>query len=268
MIQTSATIMSALEVLQDIYLLRLEAPEIAAAAKPGQFIMVRCGGNTVLPRPFSIHRTDPDSIALLYADVGKGTHWLSERKHGEKLDVFGPLGNGFTLYEKDLNLLLVAGGMGIAPLTFLAETAIREKKTVTVICGARTSTCLLPFSVPQALFADGLYPKFVNVVNVTEDGTEGNQGMATDFVSAYAATIDRIYACGPLPMYRSMAAFYETWQKPVQVSLECVMGCGTGVCYGCTVRTRNGLQQVCKDGPVFDFRDIIWEETAPVRTTG
>ena len=257
--QRQATILSAIETIPDTYLIRLEAPDIAAEARPGQFIMVRCGDETVLPRPLSIHRRTEEGISILFADVGKGTHWLSQRKRGERLDIFGPLGNGFTLYEQDLNLMLVAGGMGIAPLVFLAETAVRQKKTVTFICGARSRDCLMPVSMPQTLFEEGVSPKSMQVINVTEDGTEGTCGRSTDLIVPYLEHIDRIYACGPVPMYLSMAANRETYGVPVQLSLETVMGCGTGVCYGCTIRTNRGLQQVCKDGPVFDLRDIDWQ---------
>ncbi len=260
MIQKQAAILSATESIRDTYLIRLEAPEIAAAARPGQFIMVRCGDETVLPRPFSIHRTTADCISILFADVGKGTHWLSQRKRGEKLDIFGPLGNGFTLFEKDLNVMLVAGGMGIAPLVFLAETALRQGKTVTLICGGRSQDCLVPVSMPQIVFDEGVNPESLQIINVTEDGTEGARGQATDLIVPCLEHINRIYACGPVPMYRSMAADMKKYGVPVQVSLEIMMGCGTGVCYGCTIRTKKGLQQVCKDGPVFDLNDVLFTD--------
>lgn len=260
MIQKQAAILSATESVRDTYLIRLEAPEIAAAARPGQFIMVRCGDETVLPRPFSIHRTTTDCISILFADVGKGTHWLSQRKRGEKLDIFGPLGNGFTLYEEDLNVMLVAGGMGIAPLVFLAEAALRQGKTVTLICGGRSQDCLVPVSMPQIVFDEGVNPESLQIINVTEDGTEGTRGLATDLIVPCLEHINRIYACGPMPMYRSMAAGMEKYGVPVQVSLEIMMGCGTGVCYGCTIRTKKGLQQVCKDGPVFDLDEVLFTD--------
>lgn len=259
MIQTKAAILSIVEVINNVFLLRLAAPDIAAAAQPGQFIMVRCGGETVLPRPFSIHRTQDDCILLLFAVVGEGTRWLSRRHKGESLDIFGPLGNGFTIYPEDRNLLLVAGGIGLAPLAFLAEKLALQGKTATVICGARDRLCLLPFSIPQSCYDAGLEPNTINIVNVTEDGSEGPAGRATDFITAYLEKKDRIYACGPVPMYRSMAAASGSWGLPVEVSLETVMGCGTGVCYGCTIRTKDGLRQVCKDGPVFKLDDIIWD---------
>ena len=135
--QLKAPIVSAIEVVKGAYLFRLEAPEIAAAAKAGQFVMVRCADETILPRPFSIHSAAEGEISLLIGVVGKGTEWLSRKKQGDTLDIFGPLGNGYRLEEKANNILLVAGGLGIAPLRFLAETAAGAGKQVTILNGAR-----------------------------------------------------------------------------------------------------------------------------------
>ncbi len=251
-----APVLASLEVSADTYLLRLEAPEIALAAKPGQFVMVRCGGDTVLPRPFSVHRISEDSLSLLFAAVGTGTRRLAGLRRGDTVDIFGPLGNGFSVPDRVRNLLLVAGGLGIAPLVFLAETAACEGRKVTIIHGARSARDLMPVSFAQSSHEKGIEPGAVHVVNVTEDGTEGLQGLATDFVAAYTEESQAVCACGPLPMYRALANACGPSGLPVQVSLEIVMGCGTGVCYGCTIRTAYGLKQVCKDGPVFDLKDV------------
>lgn len=254
--QTHAPVLSSLEVSADVYLLRLEAPEIALAAEPGQFVMVRCGGDTVLPRPFSVHRVSEDSVSLLFAAVGTGTRRLAALRRGDTVAIFGPLGRGFTVPDNVRNLLLVAGGLGIAPLVFLAETAACDDRKVTIIQGARSGRNLMPVSFAQSSHEKGIEPGAVHVVNVTEDGTEGLQGLATDFVAAYAEEAQGVYACGPRPMYRSLAEACGPTGLPVQVSLEIVMGCGTGVCYGCTIRTAHGLKQVCRDGPVFDLKDV------------
>ncbi len=262
--QVKAAITSAVEVMPETHLFWLDAPPIAAAAGPGQFVMVGCGGDTTLPRPFSVHRVDGDRLALLFRAVGKGTRWLSRREKGDTLDIFGPLGNGFRIDPDVKNLLLVAGGMGIAPLCFLADTAAGEGKKVTLITGARSADCLLPISLSQRLFDGGMRPASINVVNATEDGSEGFKGLATDLIPAYLEGIDQIFACGPVAMYRTMAASYNNiYKKPVQVSLEIMMGCGMGVCYGCTIKTKSGLKQVCKDGPVFEMGEIDWGESYP-----
>lgn len=255
--QTKAPIISTIEAMPGIYLVWLEAPDIAEAAKPGQFVMVRCGEETILPRPLSVHRVDGDHLALLFSVVGKGTGWLSQRKKGDTLDIFGPLGNGFTIYPNSKNLLLVAGGMGIAPLCFLADIAAVEGEKVTLIMGARSADYLLPISTPQSLFNKGILPSNIHIVNATDDGSEGFKGLATDLVPAYIDGIDQILACGPLEMYHTMIQMPELEGKPVQISLEIMMGCGVGICYGCTVKTKRGLKQVCKDGPVFDLGFIL-----------
>jgi len=254
--QTIAHVISNTEVMPGARLVWLEAPEITTTANPGQFVMVSCGEDTLLRRPLSIHQIDGRKLALLFTIVGKGTNWLSQQKKGDTLDVFGPLGNGFTIYPESKNLLLVAGGIGIAPLRFLADTAIREGKKVTLLMGARSGINLLPISTPQGLLTEGALPSNINVVNATEDGTEGFKGLVTELILDYLDCGDQLFACGPVGMYQTMAPMPELKNKPVQVSLEIMMGCGAGVCYGCTIRTKNGLKQVCKDGPVFELGDL------------
>ena len=235
-----------------VYLLWLESAEIAAEARPGQFVMVSCGEDTLLRRPLSVHQIDNGKLALLFNVVGKGTLWLSQRQAGENIDLFGPLGNGFSLDPSSRNLLLVAGGIGIAPLCFLAEEAVRQNKEVTLIMGACDSDCLYP----SRLLPDNVS----NPLKTTDDGSEGYRGLVTDLIADYVDRADEIFACGPLPMYKTMAQMPNLKDKPVRVSLEIMMGCGLGTCYGCTVKTRHGLKQVCKDGPIFELQDILWED--------
>jgi dihydroorotate dehydrogenase electron transfer subunit len=259
--QINTPITSSVEAMPDTRLIRLDAPEIAREAKPGQFVMVRCGKETILPRPFSIHRVEGRQMALLFSVVGKGTAWLAGQKKGDTLDIFGPLGNGFRIDAAAKNLLVVAGGIGIAPLIFLADVAARQGKTVTIIAGARTRDCLAAVSLPQALFEQGIMGASIHVVTATDDGSEGFKGLATDLIPAYLERIDQVFACGPAAMYHTMARMPELKGKDVQLSLEIMMGCGTGVCYGCTIETKGGLKQVCKDGPVFGMGELRWEGT-------
>jgi dihydroorotate dehydrogenase electron transfer subunit len=234
------------------HLLWLEAPGIASQAKPGQFVMVRCGDEHPLRRPLSIHQREDDRIALLFNVVGGGTQWLSQRASGDKLDLLGPLGNGFTILPTSQNLLLVAGGIGIAPLVFLAEEAVKLGLSPALLYGAPTSTQLYPH-----------LPK-IELVTATEDGSQGKKGMITDVLPDFIKDSNQIFACGPLAMYQTMAKMSELKTKSVQISLEVRMGCGLGVCYGCTVKTKNGLKQVCQDGPIFELNDIFWEELADI----
>jgi dihydroorotate dehydrogenase electron transfer subunit len=254
--QLKVPILSAVEAIKGVYLFRMEAPEIAQAAKPGQFVMVRCAKETILPRPFSIHNVEGSQISLLLSVVGKGTGWLSLKKKGDTLDIFGPLGNGYTINPGSKNLLLVAGGLGIAPLRFLAERAAGLGKKVIIIMGAQSRDRLLSVNPPQALYNKGMLPASFQCVNATDDGSEGFKGLATQLIPHYLKNIDQVFACGPEVMYKTMAQMPELKGKDVQLSLEIMMGCGVGVCYGCTIRTKNGLKQVCKDGPVFGMEEI------------
>jgi len=254
--QVAAPIVSNSEVMPGTYLIWLESPQIASQAKPGQFVMVRCGEETLLRRPLSIHQLDGKTklkLALLFTVVGKGTHWLSQCKAGNNIDLLGPLGNGFSIHPASHNLLLVAGGIGIAPLHFLAQEALSQGYSVTLLAGAPTATQLYPRH---------LLPPEAKVITATEDGSAGNKGMITDILPDFTGWADQLFACGPVSMYRTMAAqnkqLFHT--KPVQISLEMRMGCGRGICYGCTLKTKSGLKQVCEDGPVFELKDVLWDE--------
>jgi dihydroorotate dehydrogenase electron transfer subunit len=125
--------------------------------------------------------------------------------------------------------------------------------------GARSGECLLPVTPSQSLFNTGLLPANFQCINATEDGSEGFKGLATQLIPHYLEHVDQIFACGPVAMYKTMAKMPELKNKNVQLSLEIMMGCGTGVCYGCTIKTKKGLKQVCKDGPVFEMGEVEWE---------
>jgi len=241
-----------------VHLVRLECPEIAHQAKPGQFVMVRCGEGVEyqLRRPLSIHRLNGDKLDLLFNvwEDGKGTEWLSRRQAGDKLDLLGPLGNGFIIHPESKNLLLIAGGIGIAPLRFLADEAINRGLSVTLLYG----------TPGQHRYNTKDLPAEIELVTVTEDGSIGRKGLVTDVLPEFAKEADQVFACGPLAMYRAMAIMPELRKKPVQISLEVRMGCGLGICYGCTVKTSSGLRQVCRDGPIFDLNDVLWEELADI----
>jgi len=231
----------------------LKCPEIAREARPGQFIMVSCGGECVLPRPFSVHQViNKEDLALYFAvlEDGKGTDWLTQRKVGDTVEVLGPLGNGFSIYPSSRKLLLVAGGMGVASLYFLAEETFKKGYSVTMMYGTAIEN---PYPI------DNLTPG-VKTFITTEDGSAGKKGRITEFIPEYIDWADQIFACGPTSMYQTMVTKKLLKAKSAQVSLEVRMGCGRGVCYGCTLKTRGGLKQVCQDGPVFNLDDILWDE--------
>jgi dihydroorotate dehydrogenase electron transfer subunit len=285
--QSLCSIVSNVEVMPGIHLMWIEAPDIAATAQPGQFITVRCGDFT-LRRPFSIHQVGNDNviasevkqsqIAILFKVTGKGTLWLSQRKPGERIDILGPLGKGFTIAPKSKNLLLVAGGIGLAPLVFLMQQALSQHQ-ITLIHGASMAAQLYHNSCQLSAISY----QTVQFIPVTEDGSTGQKGKATDVLPDFLDWADQIYACGPVGMYKAMAEMSLRAErsnlkpkksivgeglvpsrnrklKECQVSLEVRMGCGFGACYGCTINTKKGLRHVCRDGPVFELDDIIWQE--------
>ena len=249
---------SGYRVLLGFQLMWLHCPQIAQEVRPGQFVMVRCGEECTLPRPFSIHQVDDEgNIALFFAvwKDGKGTNWLSQCQKGDTVEMFGPLGNGYSVQSGSPKLLLLAGGIGIAPLYLLAQEAQRRQCWVTLLHGASAATHLYPQDMPTG----------IKLITLTVDGSAGQKGMITDFLPDYVERADQIFACGPTSMYHTMAVQKQQFRgKPAQISLEVRMGCGLGVCYGCTVKTRTGLKQVCKDGPIFDLDDILWDEFAQV----
>jgi dihydroorotate dehydrogenase electron transfer subunit len=303
--QTRSAVASNTQVMPGIHLMWLEAPNVARYAQPGQFVTIRCE-DLPLRRPLSIHqcRLDQDSgkseVALLFRVAGKGTVWLSQRRAGEMVDIVGPLGRGFTIpgmsSTRSRHLLLVAGGMGIAPLVFLIQHILEpplgepSPHRITLIHGASTAAQLYSFDLaragassrhdsPSPLPSEPLpnhrdhprVPQGVVFVPVTEDGSAGRRGMVTDVLPEFLDSADSIYACGPVAMYEAMAGLVghsksggmheeQSGLKSCQVSLEVRMGCGFGACYSCTIKTRNGLRQVCRDGPVFDLEDVIWQE--------
>jgi len=241
------------EIMTKVHLIGLHAPDIAGQVRPGQFVMINCGKERVLPRPISVHGMTVHGEALLLVNiVGKGTEWLSERVPGDMLNVIGPSGNGFAVSRDAQELLLVAGGMGIAPLAFLAQQ-MAVTHEVTLLMGAATASLLYP--------QDRL-PLNIHIVQTTDDGSAGRKGFVTDVMTDYLAGADQIFACGPMPMYKSIESLMVSSEKvqSVQVSLEVRMGCGVGACYGCSIKTRQGMKKVCKDGPVFNLADIILDE--------
>jgi dihydroorotate dehydrogenase electron transfer subunit len=254
LIQEQVPVISNQECMPGIFLLKLRSPVLAAAARPGQFVMLKTGEGQehLLRRPISLHNVADDELHLLFAVVGSGTDWLAHCRAGQTLDILGPCGNGFTISHDSRHLVLAAGGMGIAPLVYLARQAAAAGKQVKLLVGARTADLLLP---------DTAIPSAVEYIAATQDGSRGSKGLGTELLAANAAWADQIFICGPLPMFRSIARDSANLLagKPAQVSMEVRMGCGFGICYSCTVKTSAGLKQVCKDGPVFDFNQVDWE---------
>ena len=251
-----ALVLSQEQLYQDTFLIWLSCPPVARGASPGRFLMIRCGDgfDPLLPRPMSFHRFREDTgerqFALLYDVRGRGTAWLSSRKAGDQLAVFGPLGRGYSVSPRAQNLLLVGGGLGVAALIALADQAVAAGKAVTLLQGARSAAKLYP---PELL------PPEVEALSATDDGSTGHQGYVTDLLPEHLSWADQLFACGPTPMFAAMTHLLRQARsrKPVQALLEERMGCGTGVCYGCAVFTRRGVRLICKDGPRFELREVF-----------
>jgi dihydroorotate dehydrogenase electron transfer subunit len=245
------------EVCADTFALWLSAPQVSRGAKVGQFAMLRCGEgyDPLLPRAFSFYRVRDGEhgreIGFLYEVTGRGTEWLARRRPGDTVELFGPLGHGYTVKPGSQNLLLVAGGIGVAPLVWLADEEVARGRNVVLLLGARDADHLYPTA---------LLPAEVEVVTATDDGSAGHRGYVTDLLAQYAPWADQIFACGPTPMFRSMASVLRgvQYRKSCQVLLEERMACGTGICYSCAVETRrHGMKLICKDGPKFELRDVF-----------
>jgi len=251
-----ALILSQEQICQDTFLIWLSCPSLARGAAPGRFLMIRCseGFDPLLPRPMSFHRFRENAgerqFAILYDVRGRGTAWLSSRKAGDQLAVFGPLGRGYTVRPQTQNLLLVAGGLGVAALISLADEAIASGKAVTLLQGARTAARLYPAE---------LLPPEVEVLSATDDGSTGHKGYVTELLLEYLPWADQLFACGPTAMLAAAAQLLRETKsrKSAQALLEERMGCGTGICYGCAVLTRRGMRLVCKDGPRFELREVF-----------
>lgn len=252
---------------KDIVRLTLRAPEVAALAEPGQFVMVKVsdGMSPLLRRPFSIHQSGADEwLQILFKIVGKGTDCLAARELGGQVDIIGPLGHGFGLPKNsEQNICLVGGGMGVAPLFFLAKQILAKHPGVNlrVYAGAANGNEL-------RFLQDDFAGLGIELVIATDDGSLGYAGYITDLVNRELDRSRRwqVYCCGPHPMMAKIAEYCRVENWPCQVSMETMMACGISACLGCTIRTSSakGLESnmpylhVCKDGPVFESGDVAW----------
>ncbi|MEW6185648.1 MAG: dihydroorotate dehydrogenase electron transfer subunit [Thermodesulfobacteriota bacterium] len=252
-------------ITHDIKLLTISSPAIAAQAYPGQFLMVRPlqFSDPLLPRPFSIHRVRGNSVDILFRVVGEGTKRLSHLNTGELLEVRGPLGRGFR-FDQEQDLVLVAGGMGVAPLLFVAETwkargRRRGQGSLKVFLGARNRSDLLCLKEFERAGAE-IFP-------ATEDGSWGEKGLVTDLLRKKISRSSPgriLLACGPEPMLKVVRNWAVARGIPCQVSLETRMACGLGVCLGCVTSRKQGDQfffvNVCQEGPVFEAAEVLGDE--------
>ncbi len=227
------------EVARGMFVLTMDAPEIARSVRTGQFVNLGWAGGPLLRRPFSVYRTEGDHIEVVLKAVGAGTGQLLRMEAGAIISCLGPLGHGFDLSPGPRSVALVSGGLGVAPMLLAAREARAAGMHVTWVHGARSADDLCSE-------ADG-----DEVIWATDDGTRGFAGTAVTAVP----DVDLVLACGP---NRMLAGVASRWPD-AQVAVETYMGCGTGVCLGCAVPlARGGYDRACKEGPVYRAADIEW----------
>ena len=261
------------------YVIRMRSKKIAPKSKPGQFVQVLCSDlyEPFLPRPFSFLEADKHSFSFLYQVVGKGTKILSSVKKGDELSILGPLGQGFTLSNRNHKLVLVGGGVGIPPLYHWAKECVQKlkvsAKNIHVFLGARDQSLLLCEKEFKKL---GVYFQ-----TATDNGSKGHKGFVTDLVENFlrhseprTPNSELIYTCGPTPMLKAVSVLAQKYAVSCEVSVEVPMACGFGACLGCAIKVRSSESGVrneelstakhrfaiaCCEGPVFQAQDILWE---------
>jgi len=258
-IEEKAKIIDSEQVAKEHFKITFFSPYISSHATPGQFLHVRCGSSSypLLRRPLSIHNVirDKKEVQILFKVVKAGTKILSELKAGDRLDVLGPLGNGFKINTSKKVAILVGGGYGIAPLLYLAQEMKGKIKAIYAFIGAKSKDYIL---CEQDFKNLG-----VEVVIGTEDGSAGKKCLICEPVNEILSSKiieeeTEIFACGPYGMLKELADIALEKKVPCQVSMEEKMACGIGTCLGCVTKTKEGYKKACEDGPVFDSRDIIW----------
>jgi dihydroorotate dehydrogenase electron transfer subunit len=245
----------------DLYFrLVVRAPQIAPLVQPGQFAHVRILPlkHALLRRPFSIFQVSADTLSILYKTIGQGTEVLARMRPGDELNLIGPLGHGFTVPPAGGDTpILVAGGYGMAALYLLAQRS--PQKGIAFVGGRRRV---------DILCEDEFHALGWEVRVTTEDGSHGEAGLVTQALLTElkrGATRRKLFACGPTPMLEAVGQLAAQFDLPAELSLDEHMGCGIGVCLTCVVpiKTADGweYQRTCTEGPVFDSRQVAWEES-------
>jgi len=240
------------QVHENIYIQKIHSPEIARLIKPGQFLNIRVSENTfpLLRRPFSICDVDGENISLMFNILGEGTRILSHKHPGDFVDILGPLGNGFNLEGDYKTAIIVAGGLGAAPFPFLTRKIINNKKIISFV-GGRTKQDVITYGLE-------------NLVLSSDDGSIGFTGNVVQSLENNLDKIEiassKVFACGPNAMLRVLKDFCLKHNIDCEVSTECAMACGFGICQGCPIESTSNSDKyllVCKDGPVFNVKDVV-----------
>lgn len=253
--QLQSRILSNSRISTDFYEMVFSWDSKAGSPLPGQFLTIRVSEDSVplLRRPFAFSGYDEKNgtASIVYQKRGRATQILTGKQPGEELDLIGPLGRPFPIPEQNEKLFLVAGGVGLGPVLFLAQFLKNQGKQVTFVFGCRTESF-----VPRMSCFQSAQP-----VVCTDDGSAGFRGTSVEYL-VQKQKVDSgsvLYGCGPEPMLKALTDLARKNDTRVWVSVEQVMACGVGACMGCVVKTKSGFQRACKEGPVFSGRDIIWE---------
>lgn len=241
-----------IELGNNIFVLKIFLPEISKKIEPGQFLNIKVS-DTIFPllrRPFSVCDAEGDNIYIMFNIFGEGTKMLAHKKSGDELDILGPLGNGFNLSGDYETAVIAAGGLGAAPFPYLTRKLINKKNILTFI-GGRTSRDVITYNMK-------------NIFTATDDGSLGRKGTVVDLLNENISVLKngkiKVFACGPTAMLRAVKEFCITNNFNCEVSTECAMACGFGICQGCPIESthqKDSYLLVCKDGPVFNIKDVV-----------
>lgn len=264
----SALIIDRKEIAPGIVCIGFDASKLVDVTKPGQFVMVVPPGGEAAATALGIYEAQGSRASILFFVVGPRTQELGALRVGDRIEVFGPLGNGFTLPRDAKDVVIVAGGVGIASVLLPAQVALRAGARVRLLYGARTSTMLVE--------RDRFAREGCEVLVATDDGSDGHHGYVSALLEQLSKLPDLVLACGPSPMLRAVARIAQERNLPTQLSLEETFACGVGGCWGCVVplvRTsaqapgfppadRGGSDvvyaRICKEGPVFWAHELRW----------
>ena len=248
----NSPVVETLQVHENIFIQKIHSPEIASIIKPGQFLNVRVSVNSfpLLRRPFSICDVNGENIFLMFNILGEGTKILAKKQKGDLIDILGPLGNGFNLEGEYKNAIIVAGGLGSAPFP-LETRIIKNSKNILSLVGGRSTQDIITYGMQ-------------NVQVSTDDGSQGFNGNVVQLLEKHLANIDnkttKVFACGPNAMLRALKDFCIKNNLDCEVSTESAMACGFGICQGCPIESTTNDDKyllVCKDGPVFNVKDVV-----------
>ena len=253
-IQELCTVQKREQLADGLFALMLHAPKICEQAAAGQFVHITCGEARLLRRPISICDTQDGMLKIVFAVKGEGTRWLSERSVGDELDVLGPAGHGFDLSRLGARPVFIGGGIGVPPMLKSMKAAKAQGAQPTAILGFRSKDAVI---LEDDFYAVG------DVYVATDDGSYGIHGFVSAVLEQHIGEFTSVCCCGPKGMLRALANIAESAGLPCQVSMEERMGCGIGACLvcACALKSENGETRyghVCKDGPVFDSKEVAW----------